>query len=55
MKQYLSWKVLIPIGIILWFFDGLIRFLGVIMVVIGIINLVSSYKIVKSDSLKKVD
>lgn len=44
MNKILSWKFLIPIGIILWFFNGVIRLLGVIVFLIGLIDLFRWFK-----------
>ncbi|TSC89138.1 MAG: hypothetical protein G01um10143_519 [Parcubacteria group bacterium Gr01-1014_3] len=44
MNKKLSWKLLIPAGAILWFFDGLVRLVGVIMILIGIIDLLRALK-----------
>lgn len=41
LKQSLSWKILLPIGIILWVigYGGFIGLLGIIMTLMGIIDL----------------
>lgn len=44
MNKKLSWKILLPVGIILWFVftGGVLRILGVIMFAFGIVDLVTS-------------